>query len=216
MIPVAVKPKGATSYKETKFGIIPRSKLLKLELAGIKKSLDFIHQLITKDKDSEITPELILKLHRQAFGWIFPKWAGKYRKIRVTISGKEAPESYHIPEMVTNLCEDLKVRLKHLPNKTESSYIFEVVKLLAWFQHRFVFIHPFNDYNGRTGRVLTILLMLRLGLPPAEIQVETDTDRKRYIAAMQHADEGNISDLESIIGKTLLEGLKQGAKTKKE
>ena len=211
----AAKSKGATSYKETKFGIIPRSKLLKLELEGIKKGLDFIHQLISKDKDSKITPEFILKLHRKAFGWIFPKWAGKYRKIRVRISGKEAPEYYRVQEMLTGLCEDLKVRLRHLPNKTENFYIIEVLKLLAWFQHRFVFIHPFQDYNGRTGRMLTILLMLRLGLPPAEIQVKTDTDRKRYIAAMQHADEGNIAHLESIIGKALLESLKQSTKANK-
>ena len=31
--------KGSTSYKETSFGIIPRSKLIKLELEGIKKGL---------------------------------------------------------------------------------------------------------------------------------------------------------------------------------
>lgn len=75
----STKPKGATSYKETAFGIIPRAKLLKLELEGTKKGLE----LITNVHDLEITPELIIQLHKEAFGWIFLDWAGKYRTIRV-------------------------------------------------------------------------------------------------------------------------------------
>lgn len=204
----STKPKGATSYKETKFGIIPRSRLLKLEIEGTKKGLDFIFRLVSKDKSIEITPELICKLHQKSFGWIFPKWAGKYRKIQVTVSGNEAPSFYLVPEMMMNLCEDLKERLRHLPKRAEKSFIIEVVKLLAWFQHKFVFIHPFQDYNGRTGRMLTTLLLLKLKLPPTEIKVEKKTDRNRYIKAMQKADVGDISLLENIISETFLEGLK--------
>lgn len=204
----STKPKGATSYKETKFGIIPRSRLLKLEIEGTKKGLDFIFKLVSKDKSIEITPELICQLHQKSFGWIFPKWAGKYRKIQVTVSGKEAPSFYIVPEMMMNLCEDLKERLLQLPKNTEKSFIIEAVKLLAWFQHKFVFIHPFQDYNGRIGRMLTILLSLKLKLPPIEIKIEKRTDRNRYIKAMQKADAGDISLLENIISETFLEGLK--------
>ncbi|KKS80167.1 MAG: Filamentation induced by cAMP protein Fic [Candidatus Beckwithbacteria bacterium GW2011_GWA2_43_10] len=201
----SAKPKGATSYKETKFGIIPRSRLLKLEIEGTKKGLNFIFKLVSKDKSVEITPELICQLHQKAFGWIFPKWAGKYRKIQVTVSGKETPSFYLVPEMVMNLCEDLKERLSHLPKRAEKSFIIEAVKLLAWFQHKFVFIHPFQDYNGRMSRMLTILLLLKLRLPPTEIKVEKKADRSRYIKAMQKADDGDISFLENIISETLLE-----------
>lgn len=208
MKPTSTKLKGATSYKETKFGIIPRSKLLRLEIEGTKKGLDFIYRLISKDRSIEITPELICKLHQKSFGWIFPKWAGKYRKIQVTISGNEAPSFYLVPEMIVNLCEDLKERLRHLPKNTENSFIIKAVKLLSWFQHKFVFIHPFQDYNGRMGRMLTILLLLKLRLPPAEIKVGNKTDRKQYIIAMQKADKGDPSLLENIISETLLEGLK--------
>jgi len=42
----STKPKGSTSYKETAFGIIPRSNLLKLELEGTKKGLEYLHDLI--------------------------------------------------------------------------------------------------------------------------------------------------------------------------
>jgi len=205
----STKPKGATSYKETSFGIIPRSRLLKLELRGTMKGLDFIYELLKKDKTIKITPELICKLHNVSFGWIFPDWAGKYRTIQVTISGKEAPVYFKIPEMIINLCEDLAERLKHLPHSESEQFITEMVKLLAWFQHRFVFIHPFVDYNGRTARMFTILLFLQYGLPPAEIKAETGADRKRYLDAMKEGDKGNLSLLENIIGQSLAEGLEK-------
>ncbi|MEK7451061.1 MAG: Fic family protein, partial [Patescibacteria group bacterium] len=159
----STKPKGATSYKDTAFGILPRSKLIKLEIEGTKKGLEYLYNLFKREKEVRITPELIIKLHEVSFGWIFPKWAGKYRKIQVS--------------------------------------------LLAWFQHQFVFIHPFQDYNGRIARMLTILILLILHVPPIELTAKTEGDRKRYILAMQQADEGNFNLLEKLIGQALAESL---------
>ncbi len=152
------KPRGATSYKETAFGIIPRSKLLQLEIEGTKKGLDSPY--------------------------------------------------FQIPELIINLCKDLDERLADLPTKEHERYIIEVVSLLAWFQHRFVFIHPFQDYNGRTARMLTILILLKLNLPPIEIKVEKVSDRKTYLTAMQKADNGDYFPLESLLGTTLTEALR--------
>lgn len=201
------KPRGATSYKETAFGIIPRSTLLTLELEGTKKGLEYLHDLVKKDRDISITSLFVCKLHEVSFGWIFPQWAGTYRKIQVTFSDKEAPPYFQISELVTNLCKDLAERLKHLPDSADEQFILEVAKILSWFQHRFVFIHPFQDYNGRTARMLTILILLKLDLPPIELQAETGSDRKRYLTAMQKADEGDHSPLEHLIGQALSEAL---------
>lgn len=201
-----IKIKGKTSYKETSSGIIPRSKLLKLEIEGTKKGLDFIYQL-ARNQDIKITSELICKLHEVSFAWIFPKWAGKYRKIQVTISGHEAPFYIQVPEMMFNLCGDLDTRFKHLPKSESDNFIVEVVKLLAWFQHQFVLIHPFQDYNGRTARMLTIFLLLKLNLPPIEIKVENKSDRNHYINALQKADKGDLSFLEDLLSQTLQESL---------
>lgn len=203
----STKPRGATSYKETVFGIISRSKLLELEIEGTKKGLEYISNIIGKDKKTPINPEFICKLHDVSFGWIFPQWAGKFRKMQVTFSDKEAPQYFQVPELVTNLCKDLTERLNHLPSKEKEEFILEVVALLAWFQHRFVFIHPFQDYNGRIARMVTILILLQLDLPPIELEAERGTDRKKYLAAMQKADKGDYSFLEQLIGQTLSEML---------
>ncbi len=203
----STRPKSATSYKETVFGIIPRSKLLILEIEGTKKGLEYIGELVKEDKNTPITPELICKLHNVSFGWIFPDWAGQYRKIQVTFSDKEAPQYFQVSELVTNLCADIAERIKHLPAKEKEEYIIDVVMLLAWFQHRFVFIHPFQDYNGRTARMLTIHILLKLNLPPIELKAETEADREQYLTAMQKADKGDFALLEQLISTALSEAL---------
>lgn len=202
----STKPSGATSYKETSLGVIPRTKLLKLELKGTKRGLEFIRSLAASNRLIEISPELILEIHKRSFGWIFPDWAGRYRTIRVEFSGKETVLPHQIAELMVNLCADLKERLKHLGTDDEN-YIDEVVQLLAWFQHRFVWIHPVQDYNGRVARMLTILILLMLKLPPIEIKAETGRDRRNYLEAMYAADERNYSKLEALIGSALSESL---------
>ncbi|MEK7154852.1 MAG: Fic family protein [Patescibacteria group bacterium] len=202
----STKPKGATSYRETAFGVISRSKLLNLELKGTKRGLDLIHKLISENQKLDITPDLVLKIHEVSFGWIFPDWAGKYRNVQVEFSGKVASPYHKIPEMILGMCQDLKERLKHL-NSADSNYLNDVLELLAWFQHRFVFIHPFLDYNGRVARMLTILIILKLNLPPVEIKAETGNDRKKYLEAMYAADDGDYQKLINLIGAALKEYL---------
>ncbi|HCR35768.1 hypothetical protein A2130_00595 [Candidatus Woesebacteria bacterium GWC2_33_12] len=201
---------GSTSFKDTNFGILPREKLVKLEEKGVKKGLDYISSLnqnVIKTTDIDIP--LILKLHKISYAWIFPKWAGKFRTIDVAYSGKEAIEYFKVREAITNLCLDLKVRMNHLSSKNNSKYITNVIELVSWFQHRFVQIHPFNDYNGRTARMLTSFLLLKFDLPAIEIKADNKSDRKKYIRAMQEADEGNYSNLEKLIASALEEGLQK-------
>lgn len=194
----STKPEGATSYKETAFGIIPRNKLLKLEIEGTKKGLDFLYELIKTNDKKDISSDFICKLQNVSFGWIFPKWAGKLCTIQVTYSGKEAPKSFLVPQMTDNLCKDLDERIKYLPKTENPDFITDIVELLAWFKHGFVVIHPFQDYNGRIARMLTIYILLILNLPPLEILAENSRDRKRYITVLQKADNGDFPHLKTL------------------
>lgn len=110
---------GTTSYRETSFGIIPRNRLIKLEAEGVQRGLKYLQRLVKGKSSSEITPELIKLIHEKSFAWIFPKWAGKFRVIQVTYSGKEAPPYFKVPELILNLCRNLKERLKFIPAENE-------------------------------------------------------------------------------------------------
>lgn len=207
-MPKTTKPKGATSYQETAFGILPRSKIIPLEAEGIIKALK--HLINLSDKKLKFTPELIQDIHKVGFSFIFPNWAGKFRTVDVTVGEYEPPHYSKIAVLIKNLCDDLEERLKYIPSpKNEEQFLAEIISLLAWFQHRFVWIHPFKDYNGRIARLLTNFLVLKFRLPILEIKAETGADRQRYINAMKAADEHDYSKLEKLIASALKESLEK-------
>ena len=76
---------GETSYKQTAFGIIPRSKLIPLEIEGIKRAWDFVLERTAGGKIL-ITPATLQQVHEIGFGWIFPEMSGKFRTIDVAVS----------------------------------------------------------------------------------------------------------------------------------
>jgi len=202
------KKQGETSHKETSFGIIPRSKLILLEIEGIKRAWDFV---LKKNKHGKITitPNFIKKLHDVGFAWIFPETGGKFRKIEVSVSKHTPPKFYLISQITEDYCQDIKARLKHLPGLDDKKFLNGLVEFLAWMHHRFLWIHPFQDYNGRIGRLLVNIVLLNLNLPPIELRVETELGRKKYIEALQNADMGNYAKLEKIVEAAVRESSRE-------
>lgn len=77
-------------------------------------------------------------------------------------------------------------------------------ELLAELHNRFERIHPFLDGNGRTGRLLLNLVLIRLGYPPAII---FKRDRAKYLKAMDRADGGDFGPLAEIIARSVTDNL---------
>lgn len=202
------KRKGETSYKETAFGIIPRSKLIPLEIEGIKKAWDFVLQKRTKGK-LPLTQKFIKATHEIGFSWIFPGLGGQYRNIEVRVSKHTPPMFYLVPQLMEAFVKDLQARMKYLPKIANENFLAELIALLAWAHHRFLWIHPFQDYNGRIGRLLNNIILLNLDLPPIELKIETTSGRKTYIAALQSADNFDYAKLEKIIQSAINEAVKE-------
>lgn len=79
-----------------------------------------------------------------------------------------------------------------------------VVEMLADLHARFERIHPFLDGNGRAGRLILNLLLIRLGYPPAIIY---KGDRTRYLAALRRADQGDPGPLGECLVRAVLDNL---------
>lgn len=75
---------------------------------------------------------------------------------------------------------------------------------LANIHCRFEQIHPFLDGNGRTGRLILNLILVRLGYPPMVIYKR---DRQRYLTALSRADDGDPRPLGQIFARAILHSL---------
>jgi hypothetical protein len=78
------------------------------------------------------------------------------------------------------------------------------IEALALAHNRFERIHPFLDGNGRTGRLLLNLVLVRLGYAPAIIYKR---DRSKYLKALRSADAGDPGPLGEMLARSVLDNL---------
>eukprot|EP01012_Entosiphon_sulcatum_P014400 TRINITY_DN19434_c0_g1_i1.p1 TRINITY_DN19434_c0_g1~~TRINITY_DN19434_c0_g1_i1.p1 ORF type:complete len:457 (+),score=66.53 TRINITY_DN19434_c0_g1_i1:41-1411(+) len=86
------------------------------------------------------------------------------------------------------------------------------VLLAALLHYRFVRIHPFDDGNGRTARLLMNYVFAKNNLPLVVIK---STEKKDYLAALNKADTGDLNAFVEYIGKQLLWSLDLSIKAAK-
>lgn len=79
-----------------------------------------------------------------------------------------------------------------------------IAEAVAQAHGEFERIHPFLDGNGRVGRLLTNLMLVRLGYPPAIIYKR---DRSRYLSALARSDAGDHGLLGELIARAVLDNL---------
>jgi len=91
-----------------------------------------------------------------------------------------------------------------LPIDSTSDDVANLVESLAGVHNHFERIHPFIDGNGRTGRLLLNLLLVRAGLPPIIIRKEKRTS---YLRAMRYADHGDLGALGQIFARAMEDSL---------
>lgn len=147
-------------------------------------ALEVITDFIGPERAFALRPSLILELQSIAVEGI-EAYPGQWRKSNVEISGsKHTPPGPHLVEnLVTELCD-------YINNWWHERTAFHLASYIMW---RLNWIHPFNDGNGRTSRILSyIVLCTKLGyiLPgsPA-IPQQIEADRTRYFHALEAADE---------------------------
>ena len=84
----------------------------------------------------------------------------------------------------------------------------------AWLHHRFAQIHPFQDGNGRVVRALLTWHLVREDYLPVVVE---RNDREQYIAALEHADEGNLIPFVDLLvhlqKRTIKEALRESVLT---
>jgi Fic family protein len=150
----------------------------------------------SKSCDSELTPELLLLLHKMLLGNINDEYAGRFRKPGeyVRVGTYIAPA----PEKVESMTESIVIDY----NSDAETYF---VDRIAKFHLAFECIHPFCDGNGRMGRVIINYQLSRFGFP--SIIIRNKEKRDYYEAFGAYHGSKKTKPMESIISLALMESL---------
>ena len=154
------------------------------EVVNHQEAIEFVESLASNEY---VLNKLdILSIHHLVLQKIEKDFAGKYRTSGVRISGANfvPPNALKVDEFVGELID--------FANDSE----VDILIRSAIFHHRFVWIHPFFDGNGRTARLLLNLILMKSGFPPAII---LKNDRKKYYDALNQANNQDYSKLVLLI-----------------
>lgn len=86
------------------------------------------------------------------------------------------------------------------------------VEIASRFHHEFVLIHPFDDGNGRTARILANYILMRFGYLPVIVRTE---EKAAYLSALRLADAGEPRSLVSYLARCAVAALELGIKAAK-
>jgi Fic family protein len=178
------------------------------EIQNIERAMAFIEENVN---DYPINRAFLSEMHKQIVDGLFPPPLGEgdtspgvYRKVNLKIN-----KSLHIPpEWLT--IDNYMNELFDFVNK-EDSPKYDLLKM-AIAHHRFVWIHPFGNGNGRTVRLFTYAMLVKSGFNVNIGRIINPTavfcsNRNDYYNYLSEADKGTESGLIAWI-EYVLKGLK--------
>lgn len=172
-------------------GLIPKwvltlEDLNKVEAENIAYAQAKYLKRTTKKNRDWFTIPTLKKIHYSMFNNVWT-WAGIFRKTGTSIG--IAP--HMIPMKLGELCH-------HVTMWDEQEEHLSIIEQAAYIHHQLVYIHPFENGNGRFSRLIAdrYLLAHNWQYPhwPSQLQ-DTGNTRIRYIKSLKAADQGCIDEL---------------------
>ena len=165
-----------------------------LEAVGHRDAFLYVQDIATKDMP--ISESVIKNIHSLVL-INRPEDKGVYRRIPVRIMGAytEPLQPYMVQPAMEGLLIEDKKRAKTM----------NIIERIARFHLEFEGVHPFIDGNGRTGRLVLNLDLIRNGYPPINVKF---TDRKRYYEAFDaYYRDNDASKMTALIAEYVSERL---------
>ena len=154
-----------------------------MEAVGHKEAFDYVSELVKEH--APLSANIIKQIHYLVLA-DKPEDRGVYRRVPVRIMGAR-----HEPVQPYLIEPQMEQLLQRYAQSTE-----HIIPRLARFHIEFEGIHPFIDGNGRTGRLLVNLELMKAGYPPIDIKF---TDRVAYYNAFdEYHDKHNLGAMEKL------------------
>src|SRR6266567_1605913 len=164
-----------------------------LEATNHAEAYSYLVTLV--EKKVPVTREVILALHSLVMDKILEA-KGQFRTAPVYIRG-----AIMAPPPASRVEPLMREWIAWIDGEGRE---YEPVMRAAIAHHGFEAVHPFLDGNGRVGRLLLNLMLMREGYPPALLLRDW---RVRYIQALDTSNTGNYSPLANLIGQAVEAGL---------
>jgi len=182
-----------SEYIERKIENDERSSERFSEIANVEAAMDFIEESISEG--TEFTHHFIRQLHQLVVGELSDegdRTPGAYRTWNVEIS-----KSAHTPPDHIQVQSYMDEFLEFINQDGADKY--DLLKT-AIAHHRFTWIHPFGNGNGRVVRLLTYALMIKYGFNVKDGKIINPTavfcnDRDKYYEHLSEADLGTDESL---------------------
>lgn len=163
--------------KEKGLGMIPAGKTLfeAFEMLDHFEAFEYMMQNTQHPIDEELLKEINRRVTRHTLSYHAPE----------AIAGEYATTDMTAGDTVFGDHKELIARVPKLLESTEEAIVAANVHsmiLAARFHGFYEYLHPFRDGNGRTGRLVSNYILLRMGHPLLIIPSE---NRKEYIAALR-------------------------------
>jgi len=149
-----------------------------------------------KSQDQELSIELMFLLHKMLLSGINDTIAGRFR---------QGNEYVRIGTFIAIPPEHIERRMKEILVEYSSNFSSYFLEKIARFHLDFETIHPFNDGNGRLGRVLINYQLLRLGFPRIIIRQK---DKQTYYQSFEvYRNDKKTKLMENTLSLALMESL---------
>ncbi|KAL0278959.1 UNVERIFIED_CONTAM: hypothetical protein PYX00_000623 [Menopon gallinae] len=167
------------SIVETQVAVGGKSIMEHNEILGLDAAMKYINATLV-NRFGPITLKDILEIHRRVLGYVDPFGSGAFRRTQVYVGDHVPPAPNDIPPLMKGFEQWLN---------SESAVRMHPIQYAALAHYKLVHIHPFDDGNGRTSRLLMNTILMQAGFPPVIIFKQ---DRHRYYEYLERANEGDI------------------------
>ena len=167
----------AILYNDNSFKIVGKEPRELYEAINHKKALELLFFHI---QNNNVFDERFIKKLNEIINKDIKESTG-YRTIQVFIRGSE-----HIPPAPEKIPNLMNYFIYNYNNSEE-----EIFAKIAKYHIDFEKIHPFEDGNGRTGRLLLNYELLKNNLPPVVISKE---DRVKYFEFLRNNNTNEFSE----------------------
>jgi Fic family protein len=157
---------------------------------------DLLMQL-SEYREKEFSVSLLEEVHKKIMGGVDPT-AGMIRNVPVVVGRYNSEEKFATLKVKHNppfhKRDQIEAALSLLFSQVNQKSDVPTLIRAGLFHHEFVYIHPFEDGNGRSCRMLTALLFLKEGYAINKYFILDDyydIDRSDYSDKLHTADEGD-------------------------